>query len=369
MDEYINIIKDIIKNRGVRSSPNRYRTFGKEIQFDVKNGIIPVFVTSIFVAPRVDIDKILDELLWNIKGSGKIQDLPEHSRLDMEQIAVNEASIDQFIKKTVGDIEDKSVLSEIKSSLMNDYLGSIGPIYGRIWRDNPLSMTTSLLPLNDLDILDIPSDKRKLYSEEYDELVFFNKLNHFSLESLNGEKVDKLPNRDTYIKTRYLSSYDQLGEIVRNIKHDPYSDSHVLSVWIPQNLPLVKNFSAQENVLIGRGSLIPVYISIQFYVEKATDNGPDYLYMKVNYRSCDFPIGFTSSVVSMSLLLHLIAHCVYLRPCKLIWSCGECYIKENDIDLVNKKLEYTDRSDINIIIDNNKRDLFSLSRDDIKFIY
>ena len=118
--------------------------------------------------------------------------------------------------------------------------------------------------------------------------------------------------------------FDQLTEIVKSIKKDPYSRRHIMTTFNPSE---VKN-----------SVLAPCHgISIQFYVEDINDNM--YLSCSVYNRSQDVFLGMPFNIAMYSILTYIIAKKCNLKPYKLIVFTGDTHIYSNHEDQVKLQLE------------------------------
>lgn len=123
---------------------------------------------------------------------------------------------------------------------------------------------------------------------------------------------------------------DQLGEVIENIKKDPYSRRHVVSAWNVSELELM--------------ALPPCHMMYQFYVTPAhpgdirNDVIPYYLSCHMYQRSADCFLGLPFNITSYSLLTHMVAELTNLVPHELIISIGDTHIYTNHLDQVMEQL-------------------------------
>lgn len=114
--------------------------------------------------------------------------------------------------------------------------------------------------------------------------------------------------------------YNQITELLKNLKEDPYSRRHLLTTYNPE---IVKD-----------SVLCPCHgISIQFYVED--DN---MLSCHVYNRSQDSFLGMPFNIASYAILTYIIAKKVNMKPHKLIMTSGDTHIYTNHFDQVNTQL-------------------------------
>jgi thymidylate synthase len=114
------------------------------------------------------------------------------------------------------------------------------------------------------------------------------------------------------------SEVDQLGDVVKRIKNDPYSRRLLVSAWNPGELEEM--------------ALEPCHVLYQFYVARGK------LSLHMNQRSCDIVLGVPFNIASYALLLHLVAQMTNLEPDELILTLGDTHIYHNHFDAVGEQL-------------------------------
>jgi thymidylate synthase len=113
---------------------------------------------------------------------------------------------------------------------------------------------------------------------------------------------------------------DQLQELIRGIKRDPYGRRHILSAWNPGELDQM--------------ALPPCHVLAQFYVSK--DNK---LSCQLYQRSCDMFLGVPFNIASYSLLTALIAQVCNLDVGEFVHVLGDAHIYLNHVEQVKEQLE------------------------------
>lgn len=126
---------------------------------------------------------------------------------------------------------------------------------------------------------------------------------------------------DSY--TRGGTGFDQIEEIIRLLKEDPYSRRILLSAWNP--------------LRSHKMSLVPCHYSIQFYVKK--DNPFNKLSAKVILRSNDLFLGNPFNVFSYAVMVYIIALKVDMIPDELIISIGDAHIYTNHVKEMKLQME------------------------------
>jgi thymidylate synthase len=115
-----------------------------------------------------------------------------------------------------------------------------------------------------------------------------------------------------------LANHDQLLELIKGIKEDPYSRRHIITAWNPGELELM--------------ALPPCHMMAQFYV----NNGR--LSCQMYQRSADMFLGVPFNIASYALFTHMIAQVCNLEIGDLVISLGDAHIYHNHVDQVKEQL-------------------------------
>ena len=119
---------------------------------------------------------------------------------------------------------------------------------------------------------------------------------------------------------------DQLSNVIRMLKEDPYSRRIIMTAWNPTQLDEI--------------ALPPCHILVQFNVVNI--DGQKYLDCLLFQRSGDLFLGVPFNIASYSFLTYMIAHVVGdLKPRKFIHVIGDAHIYKNHIDAVKKQISRT----------------------------
>lgn len=119
------------------------------------------------------------------------------------------------------------------------------------------------------------------------------------------------------------TKYDQINNIVKLLKTNPFSRRIFLSAWNPMDLD--------------KTVLPPCHVSAQFYVNQ-TDDGKKHLSCHMYQRSCDVFLGLPWNIFSYSILTYILAKKCNMVPSELIISFGDVHIYSNHLDQVNEQL-------------------------------
>jgi len=112
---------------------------------------------------------------------------------------------------------------------------------------------------------------------------------------------------------------DQIKEVLEGLKNDPDSRRHIVSAWNADRVDVM--------------ALPPCHAMFQFYVA----NGE--LSCQLYQRSADMFLGVPFNIASYSLLIHMFAQILGLKPGEFIWTGGDCHIYNNHKEQVRKQLE------------------------------
>lgn len=117
--------------------------------------------------------------------------------------------------------------------------------------------------------------------------------------------------------------YDQLKEVIRLLKEDPYNRRIILSAWNPCALKKM--------------ALPPCHVMSQFYVQ----NG--YLSCQMYQRSADMGLGVPFNIASYSLLTILLAHITGYKPGEFIHVIGDTHVYVNHEEALRQQLDRVPR--------------------------
>ena len=125
---------------------------------------------------------------------------------------------------------------------------------------------------------------------------------------------------------------DQLLNLERDLKENPFSRRHIICAWNPAQ--------------IDQMALPPCHAFVQFYV---SGDGKK-LSCQLNQRSADVFLGVPFNIASYSLLLHMLAHTCGYEVGDFVHTFGDTHIYLNHVDQIKEQLSRTPRKLPKLII-------------------
>lgn len=116
------------------------------------------------------------------------------------------------------------------------------------------------------------------------------------------------------------TKYDQINNIINQLKKDPFSRRIFMSAWNPCDLD--------------KTVLPPCHVSVQFYVDNQYN-----LSCHMYQRSCDVFLGLPWNILSYSILTYILAKKCNMKPNRLIISFGDTHIYSNHIEQIKTQLD------------------------------
>jgi len=112
--------------------------------------------------------------------------------------------------------------------------------------------------------------------------------------------------------------YDQVTEVIDQIKHNPDSRRHIVSAWNVADIPNM--------------ALAPCHILFQFYVV----NGK--LSCQLYQRSADIFLGVPFNIASYALLTHMVANVCDLEVGDFVHTLGDAHLYLNHLEQAEEQL-------------------------------
>lgn len=114
------------------------------------------------------------------------------------------------------------------------------------------------------------------------------------------------------------SVYDQIADLVTQIKTAPHSRRLLVNAWNVGDLPKM--------------ALMPCHVMFQFYVAN------NQLSCQLYQRSADSFLGVPFNLASYALLTHMLAQQCELQVGEFIWTGGDCHIYTNHLEQIQLQL-------------------------------
>lgn len=342
-----------------RTGKGRHRMFGAFERYDLSNWELPADTTT-----QLFLKTLTKEVLAFKAGSNKIQDLGEAfwrkwspSKDDIENKL--KGILDRMSKSNRPEVVDYFSKEESKESLrkhLNEFIDTIGPMYGVLWRNFPKAFKA---PSKIFDFEDIPSDKIAKYKEQ------------FAL-ALIGSPNPKEDNTEEKFKAfammQFDQSFDQLALVVKGLKEKPYSSRHRVSAYHP-DLIGSESISPIDNVLEGKAALSPCHSFFQFMVtDDPEDRSIKRLNCKIDMSSSDICVGRAYNICQYALLTFMLCHCLGFEPGELILTSCDTHIYLNHLDQVQEHLSREPLPYPKVKFNPNQKDFFALGFEDIEII-
>ncbi|MDE3248520.1 MAG: thymidylate synthase [Bacteroidota bacterium] len=119
-------------------------------------------------------------------------------------------------------------------------------------------------------------------------------------------------------------TYDQVTDLVRQIKTNPDSRRLIISAWNVADLPKM--------------ALMPCHTLFQFYVASPREGGKPRLSCQLYQRSADVFLGVPFNIASYALFTLMLAQVCDLEPGEFIHSFGDVHIYSNHLEQVQLQL-------------------------------
>lgn len=245
--QYLDMLNHVLSNgeqRKDRTGTGTISVFGYQNRYDLRKGF-PLLQTK-----KLPFRWIAEELFWFLKGETNIRPLLDKGVHIWDDDAYRafshkRATIRDYVHIPNSMVNQEEFINLVATdkSYAKEY-GDLGKIYGKQWR---------------------------------------------SWEGKNGKVVD------------------QISNVIKSIKEDPYSRRHIVSAWNPADL---------DNM-----ALPPCHTFFQFYV---STNGE--LSCQLYQRSADLFLGVPFNIASYALLTHMIADICGLKVGEFVHTLGDLHL-------------------------------------------
>jgi len=144
----------------------------------------------------------------------------------------------------------------------------------------------------------------------------------------------------------HIKEVDQLQDLIKSLKQDPYGRRHVLTAWNPGELDQM--------------ALPPCHMFAQFYVSRDRK-----LSCQMYQRSCDMFLGVPFNIASYSLLTHLIAQVCDLSVGEFVHVLGDAHIYLNHVEQVREQLDREPLPAPQLLLNPDVKSIFDFTMSDI----
>lgn len=141
---------------------------------------------------------------------------------------------------------------------------------------------------------------------------------------------------------------DQLKDLMKRIKENPYDRRLILTAWNPKDIPVM--------------ALPPCHCLAQFYVNDGE------LSCQLYQRSADVGLGVPFNIASYSLLTHMIAHLTGLKAGDFVHTFGDAHIYKDHVDSLQEQLKRKPSAFPKIKFTRQVQDIDDFKLEDIQLI-
>jgi len=141
--------------------------------------------------------------------------------------------------------------------------------------------------------------------------------------------------------------FDQIAEVVKQLKTNPDSRRIIVSAWNVADLPKM--------------ALMPCHAFFQFYVAEGR------LSCQLYQRSADIFLGVPFNIASYALLTHMLAQQCDLGVGDFVWTGGDCHIYSNHAEQVALQLSREPRPYPTLKIKRRPPSIFDYEYEDFEF--
>jgi len=128
-------------------------------------------------------------------------------------------------------------------------------------------------------------------------------------------------------------TYDQITQLVEDLKNNPDSRRLIVSAWNPAVLPDGSEKEPKNYPAKNMQALPPCHCLFQFYVADGK------LSCQLYQRSADVFLGVPFNIASYALLTHMIAQQCDLDVGEFIWTGGDVHLYLNHLEQANEQLQ------------------------------
>lgn len=157
-------------------------------------------------------------------------------------------------------------------------------------------------------------------------------------------------------------TFDQIKQLVHDIKTNPDSRRLIVSAWNPSVLPDGSEKEPKAYPAKGMQALPPCHCLFQFYVADGK------LSCQLYQRSADIFLGVPFNIASYALLTHMIAHVTGLKVGDFVHTLGDAHLYKNHMEQVDEQLSRIPGKRPTLKLNPEVKDLFDFTFDDIEIV-
>lgn len=346
MQQYKQTLQYILDNgvmRGDRTGKGRFGVFSPPDEiYDLSQGF------PLCTLRAIDPTATIQELLWFISGSTKLDDLKtkffwkkwtatEKDALQYCEDNGIELVTEYRLSLQTGDVNVGGTRTFFPEYI-KERIGTIGNLYGVSWRNAPGPVGVNL-PVRKME--DLPRDlvqKFIPYGPDDKPTMSVTDLIEF-LDKEHGDDVNQTELKATIrgaILAAYWTNYDQLNELVYKIKTTPNSSRLRVTAYLTEYMAF-EEFTPQQNVMDGRAALTACHTFFQCYVNPPKqEGGKSKLDLKLTLTSSDAPVGRVYNIAQYAMLCEMLAQVCGMEAGRLIISSGDTHIYSDQFDAVKE---------------------------------
>lgn len=284
MKQYLELLEDILDN-GVdgedRTGTGTRSVFGRMIRYDLSEGF-PLLTTK-----KLHFKSIAIELLWFLSGNTNTKFLTDNGVSIWDSWSIPE---DEFETKP---INLPTMFAEACKLLVPNTFDTSDDLMLHL---NRMELNMAIQYLVDKGVKDTEEVQVKWKGD---------------LGPVYGKQWRSWPDNKGGV-------IDQIANVIKSIKEDPYSRRHIVNSW---------NVAQLDDM-----ALMPCHYSFQFYVRDGK------LSCLWNQRSVDTFIGKPYNIASYALLTHMIAHLCGLEVGDLVFSGADVHLYHNHLEQARLQL-------------------------------
>lgn len=254
MTPYDQLGKLILKKghvHGDRTGHGRKSLYGHQLRFDLNGQAMPVDSSR-----PIAVKSACNEILWMLAGCTDVSILKQMRCSFWDKWSYNLSTPEQ-----------KSFLKAKPESLQ--YVDSIGPMYGHIWRG---------------------------------------------------------PNAVSFKANKNQQNEDQLAFVLSTFMGNTYSARMRMTAWNPNLIPTDEKIAPWKNVATGGASLTPCHGDVQFLYRHDEEDNKLKLTVVMYQRSADYMLGVPHNIAQYAFLAHWMAFVTGAEAEELVINYGDVHI-------------------------------------------